>query len=48
MPTKKALRQPDKTGGWDHMADAIRYLIWQEIGEDRQHHFSTQKTFRKL
>ena len=45
---KEGTRQPDKTGGWDHMCDALRYLIWQEIGEDRQYHFSTQKTFRKL
>jgi len=43
---KEGTRQPDKTGGWDHMCDAIRYLVWQEISESKQYHFSTAKTFR--
>ena len=45
---KEGTRQPDKGSGFDHMADAIRYLIWQEIRLEHKFTQSLGKAYRKL
>ena len=45
---KEGTRQPDKGQGWDHLSDAIRYLIWQEIRVEHKYPHTQGKTFRKL
>ena len=45
---KEGTRQPDKGQGWDHMADAIRYLIWQEIKLEHKYPHTHGKSFRSL
>lgn len=45
---KEGTRQPDKGAGWDHMADAIRYLIWQEIRLEHKFTHSIGKAYRSL
>ena len=45
---KEGTRQPDKNGQWDHMSDAIRYLIWQEIKLEHKFTHTQAKSFRTL